>query len=216
MGFGPDTLSCSRANNGYVNLLSMLNRLFAASLAFCAVTFAVGGSGAWTVAAEPAASEKSVYDREKLEELYRQLGAAPNPAEAQKLNDRIWRLWTEGPDERAGEQIQQIFRYRRWRELDRALEIANELIERLPNYAEGWNQKATILFEMGRFDESLAVIEQVLAREPKHFGALAGKAIILLRQGRVKLGQKALRRAVEIHPFLAERRFLVEPPGERI
>ncbi len=194
----------------------MLKRPLATSLVICAVIFIVGGPGAWHVAAEPAASEPSVYDRDKLEELYRQLRAAQDPAEAQKLNDRIWQLWTEGPDERASEQIQQIFRYRRWRELDRALEIANDLIERLPNYAEGWNQKATILFEMGRFDDSLAIIEQVLAREPKHFGALAGKAIILLRQGRVKLGQMALRRAVEIHPFLAERRFLVEPPGERI
>jgi len=191
-------------------------RFWLVTLCFAVCFVIVGGAAPWRVAAEPAASEKSVYDREKLDALYRQLSAAQDPAEAQKLNDRIWRLWTEGPDERAGEQIQQIFRYRRWRELDRALEIANDLIARLPDYAEGWNQKATILFEMGRFDESLAVIEKVLEREPKHFGALAGKAIILLRQGRVKLGQKALRRAVEIHPFLAERRFLVEPPGERI
>lgn len=175
-----------------------------------ALCLALAGGTLVTYAAD------SVYDRQKLERLYRQLKHAQTPAEAQKLNDRIWQLWTEGPDERAGEQIQQIFQYRRWRELDRALEIANDLTGRLPNYAEGWNQKAILLFEMGRLDHSLEVIEKVLELEPKHFGALAGKAIILLRQGRVKLGQKALRRAVEIHPYLSERRFLVEQPGDPI
>ena len=158
----------------------------------------------------------SVYDRQKLDDLYRQLRHAPNAAQAQRLNNQIWQLWTEGPDERAGTQIQQIFSYRRTRQLDRALDIANELTERLPNYAEGWNQKATILFEMGRLDRSLETIDKVLALEPKHFGALSGQAMILLRQGRVKVAQQVLRRAVEIHPFLAERRFLIEQPGDPI
>ncbi|RIA56648.1 hypothetical protein [Dichotomicrobium thermohalophilum] len=188
--------------------------LFAIGVALCLAV--PGGGVSWQVLAEPAAETQSVYDREKLERLYRQLKHAQTPAEAQRLNDRIWALWTEGPDERAGEQIRQIFRYRRWRELDRALEIADDLTKRLPNYAEGWNQKAIVLFEMGRLDRSLAMIDKVLELEPKHFGALSGKAIILLRQGRVKLGQKVLRRAVEIHPYLAERRFLVEEPGDPI
>jgi len=192
----------------------MVTRLVTVVLAACLALSA----GALTpfAAQERGAQQNSVYDRDKLEALYRRLKRAETPAEAQKLNDRIWRLWTEGPDARAGEQIRKIFRYRRTRNLRKALEVANALIERLPNYAEGWNQKATILFEMGRLDQSLMVIEEVLAREPKHFGALAGKAIILLRQGRVKLGQKALRRAVEIHPFLAERRFLADPSGDPI
>lgn len=192
----------------------MTKRVVRIGLALC-LAFA-GGVVSWQAAAEPAVEADSVYDREKLESLYRQLKHAQSPAEAQELNNRIWRLWTKGPDQKAGEQIQQIFRYRRGRELDRALEVANDLTERLPNYAEGWNQKATVLFEMGRLDRSLTVVEKVLELEPKHFGALAGKAVILLRQGRVKLGQNALRRALEIHPYLAERRFLVEPPGDPI
>jgi tetratricopeptide (TPR) repeat protein len=167
-------------------------------------------------AAGPAVEAGSADDSEELDALYRELARAQTPTAAQKLKDRIWQLWTQGPDERAGEQIEEILRSRQRRDLSRALDIADELTRRLPSYAEGWNQKATVLFEMGRLDQSLQTIEKVLELEPKHFGALAGKAIILLRQGRVKLGQKALRRAVEIHPYLAERRFLVEPPGNRI
>ena len=53
-----------------------------------------------------------------------------------------------------------------------------------------------------------------LLREPQHFAALAGQATILMRQGRMELGQKALRRAVEIHPWLKERSMLIPLPGE--
>ncbi|MFW6024350.1 MAG: tetratricopeptide repeat protein, partial [Dichotomicrobium sp.] len=168
------------------------------------------------VLAEPTDRSKSVHDRGELKRLYRQLQLSQSPQEANRIANEIWRLWTEGPDEKAGEQIEEIFRARRARNLDKALEVADKLTERLPDYAEGWNQKATVLFEMGRYDRSLEAVEKVLEREPKHFGALAGKAMILLRQGRVQLGQKALRRAVEIHPYLAERRFLADPPGDRI
>lgn len=54
----------------------------------------------------------------------------------------------------------------------------------------------------------------VLALEPKHFGAMAGQAIIRMRQGRMRAAQSILRRAVEIHPFLAERAMIVPRPGE--
>ncbi len=189
-------------------------RLLGIAVSLCLAM--AGGAFTGLVSAAPSQDTSSVYDRDKLDALYRDLKNAKTPAEAQRLNNRIWELWTEGPDAQAGQQIQQIFRARRERNLERALEIANDLTKRLPHYAEGWNQKATVLFEMGRFDRSLAVVEKVLALEPKHFGALAGKAIMLLRQGRVKLGQQALRRAVEIHPFLAERRFLIEPQGDPI
>lgn len=176
-----------------------------------------GGSFASDAAlAEPAGDSKSVYDRDALERLYRHLQLSQSAREANRIANEIWLIWTEGPDELAGEQIREIMRARRARNLDKALGIANKLTERLPDYAEGWNQKATVLFEMGRYDRSLEAVEKVLEREPKHFGALSGKAMILLRQGRVRLGQKALRRAVEIHPYLAERRFLADPPGERI
>jgi len=179
------------------------------------LALAVGALAGFAQAQSPA-DARSVYDRERLDDLYRQLRHAPNAAQAQRLNNEIWRLWTEGPDERAGAQSQRILGYRRTRQLDRALNIANELTERLPNYAEGWNQKATILFEMGRLDQSLETIDKVLALEPKHFGALSGQAMILLREGRVKVAQQVLRRAIEIHPFLAERRFLIEQPGDPI
>jgi hypothetical protein len=56
----------------------------------------------------------------------------------------------------------------------------------------------------------------VLELEPKHFGALAGKAVILIRQGSMAIAQATLRKAVAIHPFLKERHLLIEPKGRDI
>src|SRR5690606_31046067 len=94
-----------------------------------------------------------------------------------------------------------------------ALAILDGVVADAPDYAEGWNQRAFIRFLRDDPDGSLEDIERTLALEPLHFAALAGKAMILMRQGRIEPGQEALRRAVEIHPWLKERAMLLPPPG---
>jgi len=173
--------------------------------------------------AAPAVSAQSDQDTakaakpdraEKRKKLLAALKTAQTVQEARSLENRIWAFWTHGPDDEANQQISEIFAARRARDLDKALRIANALTERLPDYAEGWNQKATVLFMQGRWDRSLDAVERALELEPKHFGALAGKGVILMRQGRVELAQVALRRAVAINPFLRERRLLIKDPGQ--
>jgi tetratricopeptide (TPR) repeat protein len=150
------------------------------------------------------------------EKLFDALKHADTEREARRIENEIWMFWTQGPDAEATRQISEIFAARSAYDLEKALRIANALTERLADYAEGWNQKATVLFLQGKLDQSLEAVARVLKLEPKHFGALSGKALILMRQGRVELAQEALRKAVEIHPFLKERHLLVEPPGRRI
>jgi tetratricopeptide (TPR) repeat protein len=181
----------------------------------CVALFAGAAAAQQTSRDESAPSDQPQAVSE-LDRLFTALKRAQSAGEAQVIASQIWQRWTEGPDEQAGETIKQIMAARGVRDLEKALSLCNRLTKRLPGYAEGWNQKATVLFEIGRLDRSLETVEKVLELEPRHFGALAGKGLILLRQGRVKLAQKAIRRAVEIHPYLPERRFLAKPPGERI
>lgn len=153
---------------------------------------------------------------EHIDRLLEELKTADNPLIATQVANEVRRLWAQAPDAEGQKTLNAIFEARRARRLREALALTEAITQRLPEYAEGWNQKATVLFEMGRYDRSLEAVEETLEREPRHFGALAGKGVILYRQGRVRLGQKALRRAVKIHPFLSERRLLVEPPGDPI
>ena len=78
-----------------------------------------------------------------------------------------------------------------------------------PDWAEGWNKRATVLYLMGEHDRSLADIDRVLALEPRHFGAIAGIGLIRIEKGEMREALAAFRRALAINPFLRERYGLI-------
>lgn len=150
------------------------------------------------------------------EALMADLAAAETEAEAAGLVPRIWEIWLTAPDPTAQEILDTAMDRRQARDYLGALRELNRLVAEYPDYAEGWNQRATLHFLTGRFEASLADVDEVLKREPRHFGALAGRAVIYVQQGRIPLAQLAVREALEVHPFLAERAILEIPAGEDI
>ena len=151
------------------------------------------------------------------ETLFRRLRDARGEREGRMAEDAIWRMWmAEGPTAEIREAVAGAMRRREAYDFAGALAILDRVVAEAPGYAEGWNQRAFIRFLRDDLDGSLEDIERALALEPRHFAALAGKAIALMRQGRMEPGQAALRRAVEIHPWLKERAMLVPPPGKAI
>ncbi|MEL6769025.1 MAG: hypothetical protein AAFP17_17740 [Pseudomonadota bacterium] len=143
-----------------------------------------------------------------LERLYGDLAAAPSPGAAQPLADAIWRLWLEAPDAEAQGLMDRAVERRRAGAYDDAIAILDELTAGWPAYAEGWNQRATLFFLQGRLALSLADVATVLSLEPRHFGALAGRALILFRQGRHDAANRTLLEALRVHPWLPERGLL--------
>ena len=142
------------------------------------------------------------------------LAAAPDPAAAQRAADQIWISWHTAPDAHAQDLLNQGLRHIRYGEPAAAEPVLTELIEYCPDYAEGWNQRAFARFLTGAYDGALEDLDRTLELEPRHFGALAGKGLTLLRQGRAELAHKALREALAIHPFIPEGQLL--PKGEKI
>ena len=69
-----------------------------------------------------------------------------------------------------------------------------------PDFLEAWNRRATIYYIKKDFSRSLADIQEVLRREPRHFGALSGLGIILQEFGDDKRALDAFRRALAVHP----------------
>ncbi|MGA7786709.1 MAG: tetratricopeptide repeat protein [Xanthobacteraceae bacterium] len=84
------------------------------------------------------------------------------------------------------------------------------MVKHAPQFAEGWNQLGYVYFLAGQYDASLKAIDEVLALEPMHYAALAGKGIILIQQGKVAEAQAPLKRALEIDPWLKERNLIGE------
>ncbi len=85
-------------------------------------------------------------------------------------------------------------------DLEAAIEHLTALTDQAPDFAEGWNARATAYFLAGRYGPSIADIQRVLALEPRHFGALDGLAMILQEIGRKEEALKALRASLAIHP----------------
>ncbi|MEQ9836944.1 MAG: hypothetical protein RLN64_09970 [Roseitalea porphyridii] len=148
--------------------------------------------------------------------LFAFLARARTEAEARAMEDEIWRHWMRAPDAAAAELMAKAMERRTSYDLAGAVAILDDLVVLAPEWAEGWNQRATIRFMQGDFAGSLADIEETLLREPRHFGAMAGMALILTQQGRIRQAQAILRKAVEIDPFLRERAMIVPIPGEDI
>ncbi|MEO3389156.1 hypothetical protein [Mesorhizobium sp. CAU 1741] len=147
--------------------------------------------------------------------LFQRLGSAASQDEGRRAEDDIWRMWMAlAPTPAVEEAVAEAMRKRERYDWDGALAILDVVVRDAPAYAEGWNQRAFVRFLKQDFDGSLEDIERALALEPLHFAALAGKAMILMRQGRMEIGQASLRRAVEIHPWLKERSMLIPQPGE--
>lgn len=148
--------------------------------------------------------------------LFAFLARARTEAEARAMEDEIWRHWMRAPDTAAAELMAKAMERRTSYDFAGAVAILDDLVVLAPEWAEGWNQRATIRFMQGDFPGSLSDIEETLQREPRHFGAMAGMALILTRQGRVRQAQAILREAVEINPFLRERAMIVPVPGQDI
>ncbi len=147
--------------------------------------------------------------------LFKALKNAQNEAEARKIEDDIWYSWLNAaptPEIRA--RIDTAMQRRGVYDFQGARHLLDEVVAQAPDYSVGWNQRAFILFLQGDYEASLEDIERALELEPRHFGALSGKAMIFMTMGRVKQGQEALRKAVEIHPFLKERNMLLPEETE--
>jgi len=86
--------------------------------------------------------------------------------------------------------------------LDDALTTFNEIVSRKPDFAEGWNKRATIYFLRGQYEQSLADCDEVFKRNAQHFGALSGAGQIHLQLGNPRRALEFFRRAVEINPNL--------------
>lgn len=81
-----------------------------------------------------------------------------------------------------------------------ALEHFTALTDHAPDFAEGWNMRATTFFMIEEFGLSIEDIGRTLALNPKHFGALSGLGVILEELGEVDEALKAYRLAFEINP----------------
>jgi tetratricopeptide (TPR) repeat protein len=177
------------------------------AIAICAALAA--GQSTWSPIA-PAHATKSASERaSRLDELFAKLQAAKSDDDADPIIADIWSVWNLSGSEQVDEIMQRALSLMHMGALGMALEVLDGVVAMAPDHAEGWNRRATVLFHIGQYDRSLKDCEEVLRREPRHFGAMAGMGMIALAQGRHGASLMAYRRALKVNPFMKERRELI-------
>jgi tetratricopeptide (TPR) repeat protein len=145
---------------------------------------------------------------QRLDELFARLKATKIEEDGDDIVAEIWRLWLQSGNAEIDAAMQQASLLMGLAPAS-AMPILDDIVKRLPDWAEGWNKRATALYLIGEHDRSLADIDRVLALEPRHFGALAGIGLIRMDKGENRAALAAFRRALAVNPFLKERLGLI-------
>jgi tetratricopeptide (TPR) repeat protein len=137
-----------------------------------------------------------------LDFLFGALKAAPDPTSAKHVEGRIWALWTQTSSDTTMLLMTRAKTAIEKKQPEVALKLLDKVVKLRPDYVEGWNRRATIYYLQNEYGKSLADIREVLSREPRHFGALAGLGMIMQELGDDKRALDAFRKALEINPHL--------------
>jgi tetratricopeptide (TPR) repeat protein len=165
----------------------------------------------------PGKMPKVGADRGKgLDFLFGALKAAPDEASAKHVEARIWSIWLQTPSDTAALLMMRAKAAMDAQQTDVALKLLDAVIKLRPDYTEAWNRRATLYYLQNDYMRSLADIEQVLIREPRHFGALAGLGMIMQDLGDDKRALDAFRKALAINPYLEKVPELIKTLGEKV
>ena len=156
-------------------------------ISLCAMAYAAGCCDA---ASQP----------EQLNGLFDQLQHAESQVQAAVVEQQIWDLWYQGPNEAAHKQMIAGIEAMERGDLAAALLLYDDLIHHEPGYAEAWNKRATIYWLLGNIPQSLADIHKTIELEPRHFGALSGLAMILVHQNQYLPVLNVYRQLLTINP----------------
>ena len=167
--------------------------------------------------AGPSIQPKTNAERTKsLDFLFGALKAAPDDASARHVESRIWAIWMQTPSDTAGLLMLRARAAMEAQQMDVALKLLDAVIKLRPDYIEGWNRRATLYYLQNDYGRSLADIAQVLAREPRHFGALAGLGMIMQDLGEDNRALEAFRKALAINPHLEKVPDLVKTLSDKV
>ena len=139
-------------------------------------------------------------DDARLDPLFARLKEANSPGEANAIERQIMSIWVEAGDRAADSLMRLGLTAEEGGDLPGALSLFDAVTLRKPDFAEGWNRRATILYMMGALDKSADDVARVLELEPRHFGALAGLGAIEAQRGRDSAAIAAFEQALRIDP----------------
>lgn len=141
----------------------------------------------------------------RLPALFAELSGARDPGRARTLERRIWAIWLDsGRPGAVAETMREGLAVMSSSRPHDALRAFDTVVRLAPDFAEGWNKRATLRYGLGDLDGSAQDIARTLSLEPRHFGALSGLGLVRLAQGRPAEALSAFEKALSIHPYVVD------------
>jgi tetratricopeptide (TPR) repeat protein len=132
------------------------------------------------------------------------IAALTDPDEVVRVlaENSVWQVWTRSGDKEVDGLMQAGIEQMNRGDGPGAVETFTRIIQRKPDFAEGWNKRATVYFLMGEYEKSLQDCDEVMKRNPSHFGALAGYGQIYLQLDQPERALDYFRKALRVNPNL--------------
>jgi len=139
----------------------------------------------------------------RLEVLFKNLKTSENVQKATLIEIQIWEIWMEHRNPEAQSSMFLGIAAMNNQQLQKALGYFSLLTEIEPDFAEGWNKRATVFYLMGRFKESEQDVLHTLTLEPRHFGALSGQGLIRMALRDWAGAISSLEAGLRVHPHMS-------------
>ena len=152
----------------------------------------------------------------KLDNLFNQL-KEDNTSINLKAEMEIWKIWSTHPSKKdLTNLLESGSNLVKKKKFTQAYNIFSKVILLDPNWPEAWNKRATILYIMGRYQESQNDIDQVLKLEKRHFGALAGQGLVSIALENYEKAIKRYKEVEKIYPNLESPKIMIPQIEELI
>ena len=125
-------------------------------------------------------SIKADQNDARLENLFDILSKTESNIQINEVTSSIWDIWHETNDPSIEADFYRGLESMRTGDLMMAVAFFTRVIDKNPNFAEGWNKRATVYYMLGKFDASMMDIHETLKLEPRHFGAMDGMGLIFI------------------------------------
>ncbi|PRD53403.1 hypothetical protein C5750_13590 [Phyllobacterium myrsinacearum] len=140
----------------------------------------------------------------RLDELFFALKREHNEAKATRIAEQIQTQWQNSGSATVDLMMQWAALAMTEKKYAVALDFLDQVTVMKPDFAEGWNRRATVNFLMNDYGRSMADIQKTLSLEPRHFGALAGLAAILKDTGNKEGALHAFEQVLAVYPMMRE------------
>ncbi|MBI2218704.1 MAG: tetratricopeptide repeat protein [Candidatus Rokubacteria bacterium] len=151
-------------------------------------------------------------ERGQMADVPRLVDALRDPDDAVRAGAErsLWQIWSRSGDAEVDRLLAIGIEQMQANDGDAAVATFTRVIERRPDFAEGWNKRATVYYLLGEYEKSLADCDEVMKRNPWHFGALSGYGMIYVQLGQPERALDFFERALRVNPNLDSVREAVE------